>query len=85
VALHAGATPLEALHCPRGREIAAMAGATACARVRRIPVILDGFICCAAAAAVLHAEVPGALKRPMGGRFWRWACGWAKGMAQCRP
>ena len=84
MALHAGATPLEALHCPGGREIAAMAGATACARVRRIPVILDGFACCAAA-AVLHAEMPGALKRPMGGRFWRWACGWAKGMAQRRP
>lgn len=35
-----------------GREIAAMAGAIARARTLRIPVILDGFICCAAAATL---------------------------------
>lgn len=33
-----------------GREIAAMAGAVLAARHRRIPVLLDGFICCAAVA-----------------------------------
>ncbi|AVO36417.1 nicotinate-nucleotide--dimethylbenzimidazole phosphoribosyltransferase [Pukyongiella litopenaei] len=35
-----------------GREIAAMAGAIAAARQLRIPVLLDGFICCAAAACL---------------------------------
>ncbi|SFT67942.1 nicotinate-nucleotide--dimethylbenzimidazole phosphoribosyltransferase [Sedimentitalea nanhaiensis] len=35
-----------------GREIAAMAGAIAAARMLRIPVILDGFICGAAAACL---------------------------------
>jgi len=44
--------PLEALRCLGGREIAAMAGAIARARMDRIPVILDGFICCAAAAVL---------------------------------
>ncbi|MEO3415256.1 nicotinate-nucleotide--dimethylbenzimidazole phosphoribosyltransferase [Roseovarius sp. CAU 1744] len=46
---------LEALRCLGGRELAAMAGAIARARMLRIPVILDGFIC-GAAAACLHAE-----------------------------
>jgi nicotinate-nucleotide--dimethylbenzimidazole phosphoribosyltransferase len=66
IALHAGATPLEALRCLGGREIAAMAGAIARARAERIPVILDGFICCAAA-AVLEAEVTGALDHCIAG------------------
>jgi nicotinate-nucleotide--dimethylbenzimidazole phosphoribosyltransferase len=66
IALHAGATPLEALRCLGGREIAAMAGAIARARAERIPVILDGFICCAAA-AVLEAEVAGALDHCIAG------------------
>lgn len=39
-----------------GREIAAMAGAIAAARTHRIPVILDGFICCAAAACLLETS-----------------------------
>ena len=43
---------LEALRCLGGRELAAMAGAIARARVCSIPVILDGFICCAAAACL---------------------------------
>ncbi|RXV63946.1 nicotinate-nucleotide--dimethylbenzimidazole phosphoribosyltransferase [Roseovarius sp. A46] len=43
-----------------GRELAAMAGAIARARTLRIPVLLDGFIC-TAAAACLEAEAPGAL------------------------
>ena len=46
--------PLEVLRRVGGREIAAMAGAILAARHHRIPVILDGFIC-TAAAAVLHA------------------------------
>jgi nicotinate-nucleotide--dimethylbenzimidazole phosphoribosyltransferase len=37
-----------------GREQAAICGAVLAARARRIPVLLDGFIC-TAAAAVLHA------------------------------
>ncbi len=49
-----------------GREMAAMAGAIAAARLYRIPVILDGFICCAAAAC-LAAAVPGALDHAVAG------------------
>lgn len=41
--------PLSVLQCLGGREIAAMAGAILRARVEGVPVILDGFICCAAA------------------------------------
>jgi len=52
--------PLEALRRLGGRELAAMAGAVLGAREKRVPVLLDGFICCAAAAA-LHAARPGAL------------------------
>ena len=43
-----------------------MAGAIASARSRRIPVILDGFICCAAAAC-LAAEAPDALAHCVAG------------------
>ncbi|MDO6726320.1 nicotinate-nucleotide--dimethylbenzimidazole phosphoribosyltransferase [Cognatishimia sp. 1_MG-2023] len=43
---------LDILRCLGGRELAAMAGAIARARVNRIPVILDGFICTAAAATL---------------------------------
>ncbi|MGR3460621.1 MAG: nicotinate-nucleotide--dimethylbenzimidazole phosphoribosyltransferase [Roseovarius sp.] len=43
-----------------GRELAAMAGAIVRARTLRIPVLLDGFIC-TAAAACLEAGAPGAL------------------------
>lgn len=50
VALHAGhGDGLEMLRRLGGRELAAMVGAIARARSLRIPVILDGFICCAAA------------------------------------
>lgn len=54
VALHKsdGADGLDILARLGGREIAAMAGAIAAARVLRIPVILDGFICGAAAACL---------------------------------
>ena len=39
-----------------GRELAAMAGAIAAARALSIPVILDGFICCAAAACLQRTD-----------------------------
>lgn len=58
--------PLEILRCLGGRELAAMAGAIARARMLRIPVILDGFIC-TASAAVLERLVPGALDHTVAG------------------
>ena len=44
--------PLAALGCVGGRELAAIAGAVVQARHRRVPVLLDGFACTAAAAVV---------------------------------
>lgn len=41
--------PAEALRRLGGREIAAIAGAIVAARLHNVPVILDGFVCCAAA------------------------------------
>ncbi|WP_428543576.1 nicotinate-nucleotide--dimethylbenzimidazole phosphoribosyltransferase [Profundibacter sp.] len=58
--------PLQVLRCLGGRELAAMAGAIARARHLRIPVILDGFIC-SAAAATLEAAVTGALDHCVAG------------------
>jgi nicotinate-nucleotide--dimethylbenzimidazole phosphoribosyltransferase len=58
--------PLEVLRCLGGRELVAMAGAMAHARALGIPVILDGFIC-TAAAACLHEAVPGALDHAVAG------------------
>ena len=52
--------PLEVLRRLGGREIAAMAGAILAARLTRIPVLLDGYVACAAA-AVLHALDPATL------------------------
>lgn len=66
VALHGGADPLEVLRCLGGREIAAMAGAIARAHQERIPVILDGFIC-TAAAATLALTAEGALDHCVAG------------------
>ena len=68
VDLHApyAADPLEVLRRLGGRELAAMAGAILAARHARIPVILDGFICCAAAAALEHAT-QGALDHAVAG------------------
>lgn len=66
VALHGSDDPLEVLRCLGGREIAAMAGAIAAARHHRIPVILDGFIC-SAAAAVLAQTQAGALDHAVAG------------------
>ena len=66
LALHTSRDPLDVLACLGGREIAAMAGAIARARAERIPVILDGFICCAAA-AVLAKMQTGALDHCVAG------------------
>ena len=52
--------PLEILRRLGGREIAAMAGAILAARMRRTPVLLDGYVVCSAA-AILHACDPSAL------------------------
>ena len=68
LALHGDAMtdPLQALRCLGGRELAAMTGAIARAREERIPVILDGFIC-TAAAAVLERCAAGALDHTVAG------------------
>lgn len=57
LARHGGLSPLATLAALGGREQAALCGAILAARLARIPVILDGFIC-TAAAAVLHALDP---------------------------
>ena len=54
------ASPLARLQAFGGLEISAIAGAVLEARRRRLPVLLDGFAC-TAAAAVLAASAPGAL------------------------
>lgn len=68
LALHDTTDPLEALRCLGGRELAAMAGAIAAARHLRIPVILDGFICSAAAATLQKAH-DGALDHTVAGHL----------------
>lgn len=68
VARHQCEDGLDALRCLGGRELAAMAGAIARARQDRIPVILDGFICCAAAACLEKAH-PGALDHALAGHL----------------
>lgn len=52
--------PIEVLRRVGGAEMAALAGATVEARVRSIPVLLDGYVTCAAVAP-LEVAVPGAL------------------------
>ena len=64
--LHTDGTGLNALRCLGGRELAAMAGAILRARLLGIPVLLDGFICTAAAAA-LHRESKDALDHAVAG------------------
>ena len=59
-------SPLEALRRLGGRELAAMAGAVAAARQRRLPVVLDGFIA-TAAVAPLAAARPGSLDHCIAG------------------
>ncbi|MBY6157088.1 nicotinate-nucleotide--dimethylbenzimidazole phosphoribosyltransferase [Pseudooceanicola nitratireducens] len=66
VARHNGGDGLDTLARLGGREIAAMAGAILRARVEGIPVILDGFICCSAAAC-LQAVAPDALDHCVAG------------------
>ena len=51
---------LEVLRCVGGLEIAAIAGAILAARMANVPVLLDGFIC-TAAAATLEKTFPSAL------------------------
>jgi nicotinate-nucleotide--dimethylbenzimidazole phosphoribosyltransferase len=58
--------PLEVLARLGGREIAAMAGAILAARLRRTPVVLDGFVVCSAA-AVLQALEASALDHCLAG------------------
>ena len=68
LARHAGSLdePIEVLRRLGGHEIAAMAGAVAAARLRRVPVLLDGFTA-TAAAAVLHALAPGSVAHCLAG------------------
>ena len=69
LALHKGqGDGLETLRRLGGRELAAMAGAIARARSLRIPVILDGFICTAAAMCLEHT-VKGALDHCVAGHL----------------
>jgi nicotinate-nucleotide--dimethylbenzimidazole phosphoribosyltransferase len=68
LAVHAAhlSEPLEVLRRLGGREIAAMAGAIIAARRANIPVVLDGYVACAAA-AVLHAQTPDAIAHCLAG------------------
>jgi nicotinate-nucleotide--dimethylbenzimidazole phosphoribosyltransferase len=63
LACHTGAVhdPLMIAAALGGRELAAILGATLAARRRRIPVLLDGFVCTAAVAplALLRADTLG--------------------------
>ncbi len=52
--------PFEALRCLGGQELAAIMGAIIACRLARVPVVLDGFAC-TAAAAILHKADPKAL------------------------
>lgn len=58
IALHAAhcTTPFESLRRLGGRELAAMAGAILAARLQGVPVLLDGFIACAAIAPLVAAQ-----------------------------
>ncbi|MGV8950585.1 MAG: nicotinate-nucleotide--dimethylbenzimidazole phosphoribosyltransferase [Cypionkella sp.] len=60
LARHTGLGALQVLGALGGREQAAICGAVLAARAARIPVILDGFIC-TAAASVLYAADPSLL------------------------
>jgi len=52
--------PLEILRCFGGRDIAGMVGAILAARHQNIPILLDGYTVCAAA-AIVHALNPAGL------------------------
>jgi nicotinate-nucleotide--dimethylbenzimidazole phosphoribosyltransferase len=68
VALHGDhlKDPLEVLRRLGGREIAAVAGAILAARSQKIPVVLDGYVVCAAA-AIVHAMDPSLLDHCIAG------------------
>jgi nicotinate-nucleotide--dimethylbenzimidazole phosphoribosyltransferase len=68
VALHRAhiSDPLEALRRLGGRELCAIVGAILAARLRNVPVVLDGYVV-TAAAAVLHAMEPSALDHCLAG------------------
>ena len=70
VALHRAhlGDPLEVMRRLGGREIAAMAGAILAARMERVPVVLDGYVACAAA-AILHALDPATLDHCIAGHL----------------
>lgn len=55
-ARHAGLDPLATLAALGGREQAALCGAVLAARLARVPVILDGYICTAAVIALHKAR-----------------------------
>lgn len=59
---------LEMMRCLGGRELAAMVGAIVRARSLRIPVMLDGFICCAAAGCLKRTS-PDALDHCVAGHL----------------
>jgi nicotinate-nucleotide--dimethylbenzimidazole phosphoribosyltransferase len=60
VAANRSADPLSWGWSVGGRELAAMAGAMVAARLKHVPVLLDGYVCCAAMAP-LAASSPGVL------------------------
>ena len=62
IATHGAALddPLEVMRRLGGRELAALAGAVLAARHKSLPVVLDGFVACAAVAP-MHAANPCAL------------------------
>jgi len=51
---------LDVLMCLGGRELAAIVGAIIASRLKTVPVLLDGFVC-TAAASILEATLPGSL------------------------
>ena len=62
ISKHSGQTsdPLEVLRIFGGRELAGLVGAILAARHQRIPILLDGYVSCTAA-AILHAIDPAAI------------------------
>lgn len=68
LARHLPCDALEVLRCLGGRELAAMAGAIAAARQYGIPVVMDGFICTAAASCLEQTQA-GALDHVIAGHL----------------
>ena len=56
---HPDRSPLEIARCLGGHELAAILGAVLAARMNRIPVLLDGFVCTAAAAPLAQLSPDG--------------------------